>query len=82
MNIGMLLLESKITRPENQYILLRQAMPVFERTIKKAVESERRLMALHLKETLRLKKQDLFTLAQVERLVTEVIAQRESKTYE
>lgn len=60
-------------------VLLSQAMPVFERTIRQAVECERRILVLEFKRLLDATEQDLFTGEQVERLIDQVLADRESR---
>ena len=75
----MVLLKFNANAAKNSYVLLRQVMPVFERVIKLAVESERRLISSDFKRSLDATEQDIFTRAQIERLLEDVMVQRGQK---
>lgn len=71
-------MESHVNQSVDKSVLLSQAMPVFERTIRQAIECERRMLVLEFKRLLDATEQDLFTAEQIERLLDQSVAGRES----
>lgn len=66
-----------MTQSVDKSVLLTQMMPVLRRTIKQAVECERRMLVLEFKRLLDATEQDLFTAKQIEQLIDQVVNDRD-----